>query len=474
MNSSTKKIARLKSKYSKLSLDRGSAGFKTLILIILPPKLSASLLKRFLGQSEYRSKRESIKYFLLSNRAYGARKSRKCNRLLRISISLLGLNFPNHFAALLHSAISSTLKDSKSRRSMSDSVLIATKELEPAIFDATGWYQLSRGLFCLGYFRAAWVSREKSLDLSIVEGTKSTSSATAVRRAVEAYLERLDFNSVRYILLRGNVLDSKDLESIRETLRWFEGNFGKNPVINGDENEKNLGPNNLLRALINKKKVALVGPGQPRGEYGFEIDASEIVARIKYPGSRYLLDQALLGKRCDISQYPNLAPLRELARISPNEYFDDLRLIISGETNSSNVGSTPVFSENQELPLYRTTATTGLRLLISLIRQGPASLKIFGYDFYVEAEPYNMGMRSFYMDSAWKFGEGHFLFGKNIEYPKDQITSSFGSHDPVSNFCFARNLYRASLFEIEPYGKSILELTPYQYVEKLEEMLGDW
>jgi hypothetical protein len=35
-------------------------------------------------------------------------------------------------------------------------------------------------------------------------------------------------------------------------------------------------------------------------------------------------------------------------------------------------------------------------------------------------------------------------------------------------------LYKAGLFDIEPYGKSILELTPYQYVERLEEMLGDW
>jgi hypothetical protein len=47
-------------------------------------------------------------------------------------------------------------------------------------------------------------------------------------------------------------------------------------------------------------------------------------------------------------------------------------------------------------------------------------------------------------------------------------------HDPVSNFCFAQNLYKAGLFEIEPFGASILALTPYQYVERLEEMLGDW
>jgi hypothetical protein len=57
---------------------------------------------------------------------------------------------------------------------------------------------------------------------------------------------------------------------------------------------------------------------------------------------------------------------------------------------------------------------------------------------------------------------------------RHEITTSFSTHDPVSNFCFEQNLYEAGLFEIEPYGASILALTPYQYVERLEEMLGDW
>ena len=123
--------------------------------------------------------------------------------------------------------------------------------------------------------------------------------------------------------------------------------------------------------------------------------------------------------------------------------------------------------------MYRTTVTSGLRLLISIIRRDPSSLKIFGYDFYSDREPYNFGMKSFYEQDAWKMGNGY-LYGTKTDYPKTNITFSFGAHDPVSNFCFAQNLYKAGLFDIEPYGKSILELTPYQYVERLEEMLGDW
>ncbi|MSZ67693.1 MAG: hypothetical protein F2712_03385 [Actinobacteria bacterium] len=397
----------------------------------------------------------------------------KCDRLLRIATGLLGSNFPKSYRNLLRKAISLTIKNASDRVSNSTSILIATKELELRTFDATSWYQLSRGLFCLGYFRAAWVARENSLDLSIDEGSKQNSSPTAVRRAVEGHLERLNLDSAENILTSTNVLTLKTISSFRESLRWFKGNFTKNRVGDPGASLADGASKDLFGLLVNGKTVALVGPGQPRGEYGNEIDASEIVARIKFPGSAYLLDYRLFGKRCDISQYPNLCPLRELANLSSYEFFDDLRLIVTGEANSSPIRNIPVYSENQELPMYRTTATSGMRLLVSLIRQGPRSLKVFGYDFYSAREPYNLGMKSFYEMDAWKMGDGY-LFGTNADFPKTDITVNFGDHDPVSNFCFAQNLYKAGLFDIEPYGKSILELTPYQYVERLEEMLGDW
>ena len=82
-------------------------------------------------------------------------------------------------------------------------------------------------------------------------------------------------------------------------------------------------------------------------------------------------------------------------------------------------------------------------------------------------------MTEFYENSSWKFGHPN-DFAKAGVYFKFARARDFSYHDPVSNFCFAQNLYKAGLFDIEPYGKSILELTPYQYVERLEEMLGDW
>lgn len=470
MVSDTKAIKKLKKKYSQSSPRLGFRKSRSKILNYLPVSVVVWGLKKFLIKSDYRLKRDSKTYFELCNRAYDAKKTRKTDRLLVIALNLLGLEKLNSFSVLLRNAVKSTLENPQSRGAISDSVLLATKNLENTFFDATSWYQLSRGLFYLGFFRAAWVSRENSLNLSIAEGSNLGSSATAISRAVEAHLERLNIDSVRKLLSESNVLGAKALESFRELSDLVEGKV----VADSDSKiGKYCGSVQLFHELVSGKKVVLVGAGPAHGVHGFEIDSAETVARIKYPGSEYLLDEKLFGKRCDISQYPGLEPLRELAKISSYEYFDDLRLIVAGGTDSRAVRNTPVFCEDQEMPMYRTTVTSGLRLLISMIRRRPSSLKIFGFGFYTEREPYNFGMKSFYERESWKMGNGY-LLGTRKEFPKSHIALNSGDHDPVSNFCFAQNLYKAGLFDIEPYGKSILELTPYQYVERLEEMLGDW
>ncbi len=470
MSSNSNAIAKHKSKYDKWPPKRRLRDFRSSVLNYLPAFLAVWILKEFLIKSDYGLKRESKKFFELCIRAYDSKNLCKTDRLLIVAFNLVGLAVSNDYVVLLRNAVASTLNDPKSRRERSECVLSATKELPISLFDATGWYQLSRGLFYLGYFRAAWFARENSLDLSISEGSNLNSSATSVCRALEAQLERLDLDFVRMTLAEANVLGLKALDSFGEILELFDGKvedrFTHRTGIYS-ESER------LFRELVNGKKVVLVGPGSAHGEHGVEIDSADTVARIKYPGTKYLLDKKQFGERCDISQYPGLEPLREMALISPYEFFDDLRLIVAGGIDSRAVRNTPVFCEDQELSMYRTTATSGLRLLVSLIRRRPSSLKIFGYGFYTECEPYNAGMKSFYVNDAWKMGIG-FLHGTRSDYPRVEITSSFGAHDPVSNFCFAQNLYKAGLFDIEPNGKSILELTPYQYVERLEEMLGDW
>jgi hypothetical protein len=116
---------------------------------------------------------------------------------------------------------------------------------------------------------------------------------------------------------------------------------------------------------------------------------------------------------------------------------------------------------------------SGVRTIIQILRFLPARVKNFGFDFYSTLKPYNDEYTNFYENQSWRLGHANDFIHRG-EYIRVVRAKDFSLHDPVSNFCFAQNLYKAGLFEIGPYGASILALTPYQYVERLEEMLGDW
>ena len=277
MSSNSIAIAKHKKKYDKWPPRRKLKDSKSTVLNYLPHFLVFRLLKIFLNKSDYRLKRESIKFFGLSNRAYASYKFRKTDRLLVVALKLLGLHLSHSYVVLLRKAVESTSDNPKSRREKSECVLLATQELKIGLFDATGWYQLSRGLFCLGYFRAAWTARENSLDLSISEGSNSNSSPTAVSRAVEAHLERHELKSVKKMLSETVVLGPKALDSFLDSLRLFEGDVAKNLAYGkGKYREAEL----LFGQLVNGKTVVLVGPGSAHGESGVEIDSADTVARI--------------------------------------------------------------------------------------------------------------------------------------------------------------------------------------------------
>jgi hypothetical protein len=221
--------------------------------------------------------------------------------------------------------------------------------------------------------------------------------------------------------------------------------------------------------------VALVGPGSPSGHYGNEIDSTDTVVRIKYVGREHLPPQEFHGHRCDISQYNLLEPLIYFTEASkPLTFIRDLKLLMtSSKPTQMAVQSRPVFELISSGPIYRTTSTSGIRNLLQILRTTPSLLRLYGYDFYSKREQYGAEMLDFYRAKGIVLGVV-WMDGAVGDVPKFEIGQSFSAHDPVSNFCFAQNLYKAGLFEIEPFGASILALTPYQYVERLEELLGDW
>ncbi len=468
-------IEKLKKKYLRPPNQMGLARLKTFVLENSPAWLVVALMRRFITKSDYQSKRESVAFFRRANMAYGAHRQRRSVRLLRVAFGLLGAELSKDYSRLIIGATNQTQRDASRRSALSGEILEATKALPIGRTDATGWYQLSRGLFSVGYFRAAWVARENSIDRTIDEGKSNWRSSTSFKRCVEAYLERRDLSTAEVLLSKAsNYLTEINICDLSDYLNLL---LHKDKLPFLDPNSSNFEAEEFFGKLIYGKSVALVGPGRPAGLYGDEIDSADTVVRIKYVGPEHLPSREFHGSRCDINYFGDseLNALRQ--NLSVHEwlaYFSNVKMFLTSRTVSGKSGSFLTLNMYSTGSPYRTNSYAGVRTLFTLCRYKPTKLKLYGLNFYADNIDYSDENQRFLEKSAKNLG--HSLFDQQgISQQKSYYRSrGFYNHDVVSNFCFAQNLYKAGLFEIEPYGASILALTPYQYVERLEEMLGDW
>ena len=453
----------------------GLARVKTFVLENSPAWLVVSLMRRFVTKSDYQSKRESITIFQRANVAYGAKRQNRSARLLRVAFGLLGDEFPTSYARLIIGATNQTQLDASRRGALSSEILDATKSLAVNITDATGWYQLSRGLFSVGYFRAAWVARENSIELSIREGEVGGAAANAVGRAIQAHLERRNFTEVEQLLQKSaNDIKPNSLRDIRDYLDMMENKYVMPPL---DPASPDFDAEKLFSELITGKSVALVGPGSPSGHYGDEIDSADTVVRIKYVGREHLPPQEFHGHRTTII-YLNQTELDGMldrdSKFALRNKDNEIQVILSYRFANLKKSVVPVFSTLKSPYINRTTAHSGLIALFNLLCNFPKQIMVYGFDFYANVGDYNIWHTNFLSSSGDLLALTPGIVFNYLIESKSFRVSGFADHDPVSNFCFAQNLYKAGLFEIEPLGASILALTPYQYVERLEDMLGDW
>jgi len=437
-----------------------------------PSALVVFVLRKSVLATKYQQQRESSVFFDRANVAYGLRKRLQLRQHTTTAFLLLGDDFAGAYRKFILATVLETFENPSARQRLSGEVIEATRAIGIESSDATGWYQLSRGLCAFGFLRAAWYARENSLDLSIREGSEAGSSENQILRALQAKLERRMLLNLELDLEKIVKSDEFKWIAYRDYFemisgKWLSGSQSL-PAISYNEQDD-------LARLVTDKYVALVAPGEIQGEYGHEIDKSDIVVRIKFVGKKNLPAQKFFGSRCEISQYNMSITFQKLDTSNElPDFINDLKLILLSSPGPKTLGSTPCVYLSILPPIYRTTLTSGLRPFFALIRSRPKTLKLFGFDFYSSRSQYNSSVLQFYaLPESLILGRS-LLFDKDLLMSPSQIARGFRKHDPFSNFCFAQNLYQAGLFEIEPVGKSILELTPYQYVERLEKMLGDW
>jgi hypothetical protein len=264
------------------------------------------------------------------------------------------------------------------------------------------------------------------------------------------------------------------LRDIRDYLDMMQNKYVMQPL---DPNSPSFEAEKLFSELITGKSVALVGPGSPSGHYGNEIDSADTVVRIKYVGREHLPPQEFHGHRCDINYFGNTEVEALVSGQSTEKLlktYGDLKLMLSYGVPRVSSQVFMTFYMPTSASLYRTTSHAGIRTLFYAVMFGALRIKKFGINFYANRSEYSRENIDFLNSSAFQLGHTPSVQAEMRNFRQSYRCIGLSRHDPVSNFCFAQNLYKVGMFEIEPYGASILALTPYQYVERLEEMLGDW
>ncbi|WP_110641198.1 hypothetical protein [Salinicola sp. CPA57] len=211
--------------------------------------------------------------------------------------------------------------------------------------------------------------------------------------------------------------------------------------------------------ILNGKSVAIVGPVDTFKENGKEIDSFDVVIRFNYKGLDGF-DTARFGSRTDVSYYIT-ADVKQIMKERRNaRAIETLKYSLHSGGAYNYVKDMPEFQGRcarrlpvqkiQFNPFYHGSANAIQKTLLDILRYNPSKVKIFNANLWVDNNRVNVNYR---------------------EKPNFS-TAGFVYHDPVSNFCFTRGLYVASVIEADNELSGVLNLSPYEYVDKLIEAYG--
>ncbi len=208
--------------------------------------------------------------------------------------------------------------------------------------------------------------------------------------------------------------------------------------------------------IINEKTVAIVGPVDTLQDNGEEIDQFDVVIRFNYKGLDGF-NTARFGSRADVSYYIT-ADVKQILKYTHNSTsIETLKYSLHSGGAYNYVKERREFKgrcarrlpvqKPQFNPFYHGSANAIQKTLLDILRYNPSRIKIFNANLWVDNNRVN----------------------KNYREKPNFSTAGFVYHDPVSNFCFTKGLFLASLIEADDELGKVLSLSPTEYVDKLIE-----
>lgn len=426
------------------------------------------------AQNKYSRTIQSQIFLIRANKALDENKNRYVLKNLKVALELLREDLSQSYRRHLISYYQSVLTQRSQHEDVSSEIVESTKTEINSGNEShlDSYYYLSKFLNWAGFLDAGFLAREKSVSLCQMMELEHKSSERQVEMSLAASLELGDLDRADSILQTfQHQIRPARLTHFRfhlNLLRKEETQFVNSGVKEFSASEIRLS------ALIKGKSVALVGPGNPLGDYGEEIDSSDLVVRVKYAGQNNLPSAEQHGRRCDIAYFTSIRPFQI---ISENDsylnFLNGLKFLMVAQVSELDrfQGMPVLYTSNLRSVFPNGDLTSGVVTLVNLLRFQPSSLKLFGFDFYAMPLVYNTEMVNFYKKEGWLIGDPTLMIGSNDPDSFTQRIQGHFWHDQIANFSFVRNLFGASAIESEPLSAGLLTLTPKQYASRLEIIL---
>ena len=217
---------------------------------------------------------------------------------------------------------------------------------------------------------------------------------------------------------------------------------------------------NDFKNFVENKSVAIVGPVNSGLSLGTEIDSFDIIIRMNYKGfEKYSPDD--FGTRTDISFYisKDLVGNREIGKIV--SAMNSLKWLVCDANqnkgdkcfNGVSIPIRPRFKAGHPgfTTLFKGTNNGVQRIIADIMRFNVRRVKIFNMNLFLDRNSV----------------DGYRNTKKN-----DHVTLGFIRHDPIGNFIFMKNMYKAKVIEVDPVLSSILDLNESDYMAQLAKSFG--
>jgi len=347
--------------------------------------------------------------------------------------------------------------DDNSRKNLTESfkleLIKVVKDIDPRMLKVHEWKALYYISSTKGEFVLANEFKELAVEKSLSYEFKILSNPFIWDLKFRALLDIGDFKNAIKLLQKLKYSPWAifyPIKFMRASVMTFPGNrYACLPYL-----MKKALSNKKYLNFISNKRIAILGPAPSTATVKDVLNDFDIVIRLNYRGSDFLIDDDLFNKKIDISYY-NGENGDNLIRLENKVFLNDLAFANTKGDISKLIDKN--FQYKFKLMISPNISFLGSYNMIPLVIfdllfYNPKSIKIFKTTFFINKNSY----------------DPKYQLEKNLNISKQNHKKSFTEHNPISQIRYIRNLFRSKVVSVDEECEKVLNLSDEKYLEILE------